>query len=147
MQSPLCGGESDVHTPAPSAPPEFVSPPVTMPDLDVDVDDALHRFYAMRNILCTNPVPGHADRGVVEDLLAAIGEEPKSVDEAMKVKECHAAMMEELASIEENQTWSLVHLPKGHHANGLIWVFRLKRDEHDNMVQHKARLIAKGYVQ
>jgi hypothetical protein len=56
-------------------------------------------------------------------------------------------MKEELTSIEENETWSLVHLPKGHHAIGLKWVFKLKRDEHANIIQHKARLIAKGYVQ
>jgi hypothetical protein len=56
-------------------------------------------------------------------------------------------MKEELTSIEENETLSLVHLPKGHRAIGLKWIFKLKCDEHGNIIQHKARLVAKGYVQ
>jgi hypothetical protein len=56
-------------------------------------------------------------------------------------------MKEEMTSIEENMTWSLVNLPKGHHAIGLKWVFKLKRDENGNIVRHKASLIVKGYVQ
>jgi hypothetical protein len=29
----------------------------------------------------------------------------------------------------------------------LKWVFKEKHDEHDNVVKHKTRLVAKGYVQ
>jgi hypothetical protein len=36
---------------------------------------------------------------------------------------------------------------KGTPRHGLKWVFRLKHDEHSNVVRHKARLVAKGYVQ
>jgi hypothetical protein len=148
-------GESAACTPSPSPPPspatpgtvEFVSPPVDTPDLDADADDAPHRFRAMRNILDLAPTPRLADRSIVEDLLAAIREEPGSIDEALQVKEWRGAMTEELASIEENRTWSLVHLPHGHRAIGLKWVFKLKRDEYGSIIQHKARLVAKGYVQ
>ncbi|WVZ58492.1 hypothetical protein U9M48_008764 [Paspalum notatum var. saurae] len=56
-------------------------------------------------------------------------------------------MVEEMASIEQNKTWSLVDRPAGHRPIGLKWVFKLKRDEHGNVVKHKARLVAKGYVQ
>jgi hypothetical protein len=55
--------------------------------------------------------------------------------------------LEEIKSIEENKTWSLVDLPAGHKPIGVKWVFKVKRDEHGNIVKHKARLVAKGYVQ
>ena len=55
-------------------------------------------------------------------------------------------MLEEMASIEENKTWSLVNLPKGHRAIGLKWVFKLKHDENGAIIKHKARLVAKGYL-
>jgi hypothetical protein len=42
---------------------------------------------------------------------------------------------------------ALVDLPRGHKAIGLKWVFKLKHDEQGHVVKHKARLIAKGYVQ
>jgi hypothetical protein len=29
----------------------------------------------------------------------------------------------------------------------LKWVFKLKHDEHEDVVKHKARLVAKGYIQ
>jgi hypothetical protein len=38
-------------------------------------------------------------------------------------------------------------LPRGHKAIGLKWIFKLKHDEHGDIVKHKARLVAKGYVQ
>ena len=55
-------------------------------------------------------------------------------------------MQEEMNSIVENKTWSLVKLPAGHRVVGLKWVFKLKRNEHGAIVKHKAHLIAKGYV-
>jgi hypothetical protein len=56
-------------------------------------------------------------------------------------------MLEEMKSIEENKTWNLVDLRAGHKPIGLKWVFKVKRDEHGNIVKYKARLVAKGYVQ
>jgi hypothetical protein len=55
-------------------------------------------------------------------------------------------MRDELASIKENNTWSLTNLPIGHKPIGVKWVFKLKRDADGNMLKHKARLVAKGYV-
>jgi hypothetical protein len=83
----------------------------------------------------------------MEELLAAIADELVNVDEALKSGAWRATMLEELSSIKENETWSLVELPRGHKAIGLKWVFKLKHDEQGRVVKHKARLIAKGYVQ
>jgi hypothetical protein len=55
-------------------------------------------------------------------------------------------MEEEMKSIEDNHTWELVDLPRGHRAIGLKWVFKAKRDERRLIVKHKARIVAKGYV-
>jgi hypothetical protein len=146
--APTCGVEpsSPLSSPSPDM-VEFVSPLMTTLDLDANADDAPRRFRAMWNILGVAPTSGIADRGIVQELLAAIEEEPGSTEEVLEVKEWHTAMKEEMDSIQENKTWSPMHLPKGHRAIGLKWVFRLKHDEHSNVVRHKARLVAKGYVQ
>ena len=47
-------------------------------------------------------------------------------------------MREEMDSIEENSTWSLVDPPSGHRPIGLKWVFKLKRDSSGAIVKHKA---------
>jgi hypothetical protein len=74
-------------------------------------------------------------------------EEPRSVKEAGGDPNWIAAMEEEMNSIRENGTWSLVELPRGHRAIGLKWVYKVKRDENGNVAKYKARLVAKGYVQ
>lgn len=56
-------------------------------------------------------------------------------------------MIEEINSIEENNTWELVDLPAGQKPIGLKWVYKLKKDASGAVIKHKARLVAKGYVQ
>ena len=56
-------------------------------------------------------------------------------------------MLEEMKAIEENKTWELVDPPLGCHPIGLKWVYKVKRDEHGAIVKHKARLVARGFVQ
>ena len=56
-------------------------------------------------------------------------------------------MLEELASIDENRTWTLTDLPVGKRPIGLKWVFKLKKNSSGEVVKHKARIVAKGYVQ
>ena len=74
-------------------------------------------------------------------------EEPKSLKEAGGDPNWIAAMEEEMNSIRDNKTWSLVELPRGHRAIGLKWVYKVKRDENGNIAKYKACLVAKGYVQ
>jgi len=47
-----------------------------------------------------------------------------------------------MESLDRNQTWILVNLPKDSKVIGCRWVFRKKDNE-----QYKARLVAKGYAQ
>ena len=74
-------------------------------------------------------------------------EEPANFDQAKGEESWQRAMQEEMSSIQENNTWSLVNLPDGQRAIGLKWVFKVKKDSNGAVVKHKARLVAKGYVQ
>jgi hypothetical protein len=56
-------------------------------------------------------------------------------------------MQSEMDAVEKNCTWELADLPHGHSAITLNWVFKLKRDEAGAIVRHKARLVARGFVQ
>lgn len=138
------------RTPASASSPaiEFASPPQGDLDLDNDHDDDVPlRFRTVDNLLGASSPPGLAEREVTEGLMVAIEDEPATAEEAKQVKEWREAMIEEMASIEHNKTWSLVELPAGQRAIGLKWVFKIKKDEHGNITKHKARLVAKGYVQ
>ncbi|GKE11221.1 putative RNA-directed DNA polymerase [Tanacetum coccineum] len=74
-------------------------------------------------------------------------EEPVTYAKASKRREWVKAMDSELASIEKNNTWSLVNLPKNKKAIGLKWVYKVKRDPSGKILKYKARIVAKGYVQ
>jgi len=56
-------------------------------------------------------------------------------------------MKQELQAVEKNKTWELVHLPAGHRPISLKWVYKLKKDEKGMVTRHKARLVARGFVQ
>ena len=56
-------------------------------------------------------------------------------------------MQLEMDAVEKNRTWELADLPRGHRAITLKWVYKLKRDEAGAIVKHKARLVARGFVQ
>ena len=56
-------------------------------------------------------------------------------------------MLEEMKVIEKNETWQLIDPPPGCRPINLKWVYKVKRDELGAIVKHKARLIARGFVQ
>jgi hypothetical protein len=56
-------------------------------------------------------------------------------------------MIEELASIEKNQTWELVELPPNKKAIQVKWVFKLKLNPNGTIAKYKARLVARGFLQ
>jgi hypothetical protein len=100
-------------------------------------------------VLGGGEAPGLANRIVDGEGLLLVSEdgEPRSFAEAEHDPAWQAAMREEMDSIEQNGTWSLVELPHGHRPIGLKWVFKLKKNEAGAVIKHKARLVAKGYVQ
>jgi hypothetical protein len=56
-------------------------------------------------------------------------------------------MKAEMDAVENNRTWELADFPHGHRAVTLNWVFKLKRDEVGAIIKHKARLVARGFLQ
>lgn len=82
-----------------------------------------------------------------EYLLMSLDNEPRDFSDASKSKEWIAASEDELRSIEKNGTWTLEDLPAGAKAIGLKWIFKLKRNSDGSINKHKARLVAKVYVQ
>jgi transposase InsO family protein len=59
----------------------------------------------------------------------------------------HEAMKEEIASLEKNETWELVELPKNKKTIGCKWTYKIKRNEEGIPERYKARLVAKGFNQ
>ena len=65
----------------------------------------------------------------------------------MQNKKWITAMNEELNSIEKNNTWELVELPKNKKAIGVKWVYKVKVNPKGEVVRYKARLVARGFLQ
>jgi hypothetical protein len=73
--------------------------------------------------------------------------EPVSMTEALSNPKWISAMIEELNSIENNDTWSLVNLPQNKKAIDVKWVFKVKVNSQGEVTRYKARLVAKGFLQ
>uniref|UniRef100_A0A5S6Q9M3 Reverse transcriptase Ty1/copia-type domain-containing protein n=1 Tax=Trichuris muris TaxID=70415 RepID=A0A5S6Q9M3_TRIMR len=53
----------------------------------------------------------------------------------------------ELSSLEKHRVWEMTALPVGKQVISAKWVFKVKRDEQDNVYTYKARLVAHGFTQ
>lgn len=85
-----------------------------------------------------------------EYVLLTDGGEPESYDEVLEdehKKEWLEAMVYEMKSLQENQTFELVKLPQGKRALKNRWVYRLKQDVNALVPRYKARLVVKGFSQ
>jgi hypothetical protein len=106
------------------------------------------RYRTMENLLSDQPVPGLVPHDLETQLhLACDDGEPRSFAEVERHATWRAVMQSEMDAVEKNCTWELADLPRGHIAITLKWVFKLKRDEGGVIVKHKARLVARGFVQ
>ena len=56
-------------------------------------------------------------------------------------------MLEELKALDENQTWSIVSLPKSQRVVGARWIYKMKFNSDGTIERHKARLVARGFTQ
>lgn len=77
-------------------------------------------------------------------------EEPSTYTEALSSPESdkwQAAMQEELRSLHDAETWTLVDRRPGMKVIKSKWVYRIKRDENGEIQRYKARLVAVGASQ
>jgi hypothetical protein len=120
---------------------------------DEECIDAYHdgeplRYHTMENLLGGQPVPGLVPHDLEAQLhLACDDGEPQSFAEAERHAAWRAAMQSKMDAVEKNRTWELADLHHAHSAITLKWVFKLKRDEAGAIIKHKARLVARGFVQ
>ncbi|CAJ2646460.1 unnamed protein product [Trifolium pratense] len=75
------------------------------------------------------------------------GAEPVNHIEALNNMKWKQAMEEELCAIEKNHTWEIVKLPSDKKAIVVKWVFKLKLNPDGSIAKHKARLVARGFLQ
>ncbi|PRQ53440.1 putative RNA-directed DNA polymerase [Rosa chinensis] len=73
--------------------------------------------------------------------------EPQSFEEANHLAEWKQAMTDELQALNDNNTWSIVRIPKGKKAVGCRWVYKTKFHTDGTVERHKARLVARGFTQ
>ncbi len=88
---------------------------------------------------------------ILFSMISASEEEPKTVEEATNGSERNkwkAAMKEELDSLAQMNTWTLVPPPKGTcNVVDSKWIFKKKLDENGKIDRYKARLVARGFSQ
>lgn len=85
-----------------------------------------------------------------EYLLLTEDGEPESFQEVVSHKEKEKwllAMQDEMESLQKNNTYEIVELPRGKKALRNKWVFKLKKDGNGEVVKYKARLVVKGFQQ
>jgi hypothetical protein len=91
--------------------------------------------------------PVHVVQEFDEQLFLASVEEPPTLEAAEADVRWWHTMEEDMGSIKENKKWELVDPPIGCKPIGLKWVFKLKKNERGEVVKHRARLVAEGFVQ
>jgi hypothetical protein len=94
--------------------------------------------------------PVHLQSAHVAAAIESSMADPINHQQAMKsvnASQWSLAELDELKSIEKNQTWTLVKCPVDRHPIGCKWVYKTKYDEAGNFKQYKARIVAKGFAQ
>ena len=79
----------------------------------------------------------------------SVGEMPttfKSAMESNNAAEWKEACSLEMDSLQKNETWTLVPLPKERKVIGNRWVFRVNEIQDGEVERYKARLVAKGFA-
>jgi hypothetical protein len=116
--------------------------------VDACYDGEPLRYRKVEGLLIDPSVSGPTSRILAGELhLACDDGESRSFAEVEKHAAWRAAMQSEMDAVQTNRTWELADLPHGHRSITLKWVFKLKRDEADTIIKHKARLVARDFLQ
>ena len=116
--------------------------------INVYHDDEPLRYRTMDNILGDQPIPRLMMHDFEAELhLAHEDGEPRSFVEAEGDVAWLAAMQQKMDAYEQNLSWELADLPAGHQAITLKWVYKLNKNEAKAVINHKACLVTRGFVQ
>ncbi|PNF40752.1 hypothetical protein B7P43_G18365, partial [Cryptotermes secundus] len=77
-------------------------------------------------------------------------DEPKNYEDAMKSQhatEWEKAIERELLALKDSDTWTVVDKPVKCNEIDSKWVFKVKKNEYNEITQFKARLVARGFQQ
>ena len=99
-----------------------------------------------------SPAPEPANEALISFGLAAVSShtDPRTYQEAMSREDCDEwkrAAEDEMQSIREAGTYTLVETPSGANIIGNKWVFKKKLKADKSVERYKARLVGKGYNQ
>ncbi|CAH9090012.1 unnamed protein product [Cuscuta epithymum] len=129
---------------------------VNIPDKDRNVDNfeisinyVSNGIQWNRNDIDVNDIFSYA---IATDIMNEHDDnEPKSIDECRRRNDWpkwNEAIQVELKSLEKRNVFGpIVHTPKGVKPVGFKWVFVRKRNEKNEIVRYKARLVAQGFSQ
>lgn len=70
---------------------------------------------------------------------------PRNYKEACNDKNWLEAMENELKSLNKHEVWDVVKRPENIKTVKSKWVFNIKRDNENNGIRYKARLVTAGY--
>ena len=86
------------------------------------------------------PNPRYANIADVDDV-------PRSVRAAVSDPAWHAAMLDEVRALQQNQTWELVPRPTGAHVITGKWIFKKKYHADGTLERRKVRWVVRGFSQ
>ncbi|MBW0582504.1 hypothetical protein O181_122219 [Austropuccinia psidii MF-1] len=82
--------------------------------------------------------------------LSTADDAPATYQSALKSEDKEAWMLaieKELTTMNNLNVWEVVELRKEYKIVGTTWVFKLKRNHQNTVIEHKARLCAQGFMQ
>ena len=130
---------------------EKVSSEATPEQRDDDPGEA-EETQLRRSARETNPPKWHSDFVIENNVaycLLTEDNEPSTFEEAIngpQVSQWTTVMKEAVEALHKNKTWDLVPLPSRRKAIGNRWVYKIKRNNSDQVERYRARLVVKGYA-
>ena len=133
-----------------------VAEPLSCVELEVSVDSGVGSEDVDEQV--EEPAPRRSERirhrpnyySEQASIAADSMEEPASYSEAAaspNKSKWEEAMKAELRSLQHNDVWELVELPKDRKLVGSKWVYKVKVDGDGHIERYKARLVAQGFSQ
>lgn len=135
---------------------ERTNPSTETSDNNKDVDDSTLPHDDQSKLRRSERIKGKPNIDYNEEFcynvyaLSEICEMPQLYDEIKNREDklqWEKAIKDELDSLLQNNTWSIVPRPNNKNIVDCKWVFNIKMDSNGNPCKYKARLVAKGFSQ